>query len=171
MFLLCILPTYFTFTFFPYLITFIFNHSVIFTYLNGPVPTSFFFIFVFSIQLTENKNCRWLDSNRGSLVSVYKLCHNHCPFSPFYTSLFLSISFCTTDVPILRSSLSCSNCTSFSLLYKLYFSLFRHFQMCLIFLRIFTKEKSKSPNIDNFFSKSKLNELVCRKLDLFLLSK
>ena len=130
MFLLCILPTYFTFTFFPYLITFIFNHSVI------------FYLF------------KWTS-----------------PFSPFFTSLFLSMSFCTTDVPILRSSLSCSNCTSFSLLYKLYFSLFRHFQMCLIFLRIFTKEKSKSLNLDNFFSKSKLNELVCRKLDLFLLSK
>ena len=37
------------------------------------IPCLFFFIFVFSTQLTVNKCsikvCRWLDSNRGSLVS------------------------------------------------------------------------------------------------------
>ena len=40
---------------------------------NGPFPATFFLIFVFSTQLTENKCsikvCRWLDLNRGSLVS------------------------------------------------------------------------------------------------------
>ena len=39
----------------------------------GPFPASFFFIFVFSTELFNtvyrNKICRWLDSNRGSLVS------------------------------------------------------------------------------------------------------
>ena len=48
---------------------------------NGPFPASFFFIFVFSIQLTvkivQYKFCRWLDSNRGPMV--YQLSHNHCP--------------------------------------------------------------------------------------------
>ena len=35
----------------------------------GPFPTSFIFIyFRFSIQLIVNKICRWLDSNRRSLV-------------------------------------------------------------------------------------------------------
>ena len=37
------------------------------------IPGLFFFIFVFSIQLTvnnvQNKFCRWLDSNREPLVS------------------------------------------------------------------------------------------------------
>ena len=43
-------------------------------FLNGPFPASFFFIFVFSIQLTLdskqmfNKFCWWLDSNRGPLA-------------------------------------------------------------------------------------------------------
>ena len=32
-----------------------------------PLPGSFFFLF--SIQLRENKNCQWLDSNHGYLVS------------------------------------------------------------------------------------------------------
>ena len=40
---------------------------------SGPFPASFLFIFVFSIQLIINKCsikfCRWLESNRGPLVS------------------------------------------------------------------------------------------------------
>ena len=39
--------------------------------INGPIPASFFFIFVFSVQLIVKswlKFCRWLDSNSGPLV-------------------------------------------------------------------------------------------------------
>ena len=39
---------------------------------NGPWPASFFFIFIFSIQLTVNnvqyKFCQWLESNRRPLA-------------------------------------------------------------------------------------------------------
>ena len=55
-------------------------------FLNGPFPGSFFFIFVFSIQLTVNK-CSinfaddWIRTadlwNRKR--SLYQLSHNHCP--------------------------------------------------------------------------------------------
>ena len=42
-------------------------------YLKWAIPGLFFFIFIFSTQLTKNKClikvCRRLDSNRGSLVS------------------------------------------------------------------------------------------------------
>ena len=37
---------------------------------NGPFPASFFFIFVFSVQLRENVQynfCQLLDANRGPL--------------------------------------------------------------------------------------------------------
>ena len=46
-------------------------------------PAYFFFIFVFSIQLTvsnvEYKSCRWLDSNWCWKWQLYQLSHNHCP--------------------------------------------------------------------------------------------
>ena len=54
--------------------------------LKLAIPGLFYFIFVFSTQLTVNKSlikvCRWLDSNRGSLVleaTALPLSHNHCP--------------------------------------------------------------------------------------------
>ena len=43
------------------------------SFFKWTIPGFFLFIFVFSIQLTENvqyKFCRWLDSNRGSLAVV-----------------------------------------------------------------------------------------------------
>ena len=43
------------------------------TYLfskHSAIPGIFFFIFAFLIHLTFNKNCRGLDSNRGSVVSA-----------------------------------------------------------------------------------------------------
>ena len=45
------------------------NYNIVFKWV---IPGLYFFIFVFSTQLTVNKClmkvCRWLDSNRGSLV-------------------------------------------------------------------------------------------------------
>ena len=44
------------------------------------IPSLFFFILVFSIQLAVNivqyKFCRWVDSN---LRPLYQLSHDHCP--------------------------------------------------------------------------------------------
>ena len=38
-------------------------------FLNGPLPASFFSIFVFLIQLTSKKICWWLDTNPRHLMS------------------------------------------------------------------------------------------------------
>ena len=60
------------------------------SFLNEPFPASFFFIFVFSKQLTVNiqyKFCRWLDSNRiPPLYWKQPLCqlsHNFFPITNY----------------------------------------------------------------------------------------
>ena len=47
------------------------NHITVFYFKKWSIPGLFLFIFVFSIQLTERiyQIWRWLDSNRGPLVS------------------------------------------------------------------------------------------------------
>ena len=47
------------------------HHLLLMCSTSRPFPASFFFIFVFSIHSKQmfNKFCRWLNSNRGPLVS------------------------------------------------------------------------------------------------------
>ena len=61
------------------------------------IPGLFFFIFVFSIQLKVDKICRWLDSNRGSLVleatirPPNQLSHNHYPYLNCFVKVRLTL--------------------------------------------------------------------------------
>ena len=46
------------------------------------IPGIFFFIFRLFNTVDRNYNCRWLDSNRGSMYQkrpLFQLRHNHCP--------------------------------------------------------------------------------------------
>ena len=83
-----------------------------FASLKWAIPGLFLFIFAFLIQFKVSKNCRWLDSNRGSLVS-----ETNEPLLPFL-SIYLWLLFIT----ILFDLLSC--CLLFVLL--LYFLLFEN---------------------------------------------
>ena len=64
---------------------------IVFFKKNGPFSPSFFFIFVFSIQLTvnvQNKFCQWLDSNRGPLeLEATTLPTNPQPLPLYYLLL------------------------------------------------------------------------------------
>ena len=68
---------------------------ILFLKKKWAIPGLFLFIFVFSIQLIINKCsikfCRWLESNRGPLVSnrpLYQTSHNHFP--TYFVFLHLS---------------------------------------------------------------------------------